>query len=335
MEGKAGGARTEDGRGRGLRWRARPGAPGRRTAGGPTGPGLDLAEDVLRGGTSRAEEELPGKEAVKLKARPDLREWLAREGLRGWLQGRGCVPSSWRSRSSGGRGTFPKRTQTQTKRKACVRAPRPGPRPGPRLTPGRHLSPDGKASFSLSLQFLGAAPGTPLGAEAFFAPAPFQRPYSCPHCPYRANQKSDLKRHLLVHTGARPFACPHCPYRVNYRYDLKKCGPKCEGAALGAPEAGSPKEEGTAGAARERRRPDAKARPQSGRPAEGLDAGPSAPSGTAGDAEGVRPCARERSQAQQLNTPRQFSLPGRARAGRQPASRVDLESRTSRKSKSV
>ncbi|XP_037804241.1 zinc finger protein 581-like [Penaeus monodon] len=79
-----------------------------------------------------------------------------------------------------------------------------------------------KLSFSLSLQFLGPVPGAPVGAEAFFPPAPFQRPYSCPSCPYRANQKSDLKRHLLVHTGERPFACPHCPYRVNYRYDLAK-----------------------------------------------------------------------------------------------------------------
>ncbi|XP_066948880.1 longitudinals lacking protein, isoforms H/M/V-like isoform X25 [Macrobrachium rosenbergii] len=56
-----------------------------------------------------------------------------------------------------------------------------------------------------------------------FPPQPrFHRPYSCQRCPYRANQKSDLKRHLLVHTGERPYGCPYCPYRVNYRYDLAK-----------------------------------------------------------------------------------------------------------------
>ncbi|XP_042888896.1 zinc finger protein 513-like [Penaeus japonicus] len=95
-----------------------------------------------------------------------------------------------------------------------VRQSKPAP-PGP-----PPLMAQGQSSRTNT--FLGAAPGAPLGADAFFPPAPFQRPYSCPSCPYRANQKSDLKRHLLVHTGERPFACPHCPYRVNYRYDLAK-----------------------------------------------------------------------------------------------------------------
>ncbi|XP_045598550.1 longitudinals lacking protein, isoforms H/M/V isoform X31 [Procambarus clarkii] len=77
---------------------------------------------------------------------------------------------------------------------------------------------DDPASQQAFLSQLPPAAGVPGGSFL----ASLHRPYSCESCPYSANQKSDLKRHLLVHTRERPYACPYCPYRVNYRYDLAK-----------------------------------------------------------------------------------------------------------------
>ncbi|KAA0202709.1 hypothetical protein HAZT_HAZT000645 [Hyalella azteca] len=47
----------------------------------------------------------------------------------------------------------------------------------------------------------------------------------CPWCIkvfYGRNKKQDCKRHLLSHTGERPFSCPHCPYRAALKGNLKK-----------------------------------------------------------------------------------------------------------------
>ncbi|KAF8767285.1 Zinc finger protein 774 like protein [Argiope bruennichi] len=34
--------------------------------------------------------------------------------------------------------------------------------------------------------------------------------HCCPHCEYRAIRLSDVKRHLLTHTGEQPFECSYC-----------------------------------------------------------------------------------------------------------------------------
>lgn len=36
----------------------------------------------------------------------------------------------------------------------------------------------------------------------------------CPFCQRSFNKTSNLKRHILTHTGEKPYACPKCPYRA-------------------------------------------------------------------------------------------------------------------------
>ncbi|KAK4309655.1 hypothetical protein Pmani_018766 [Petrolisthes manimaculis] len=81
-----------------------------------------------------------------------------------------------------------------------------------------------------------------------------ERPFTCPHCTYRANQLSNLRRHglavrlgdvaslvcpvcgkafggrnrrqilerhIATHTGHKPHTCPHCPFRSSRQDTLK------------------------------------------------------------------------------------------------------------------
>ena len=43
----------------------------------------------------------------------------------------------------------------------------------------------------------------------------------CPSCNYRSKWLSDVKRHHRIHTGEKPFACSKCPYRANQRTSLR------------------------------------------------------------------------------------------------------------------
>ncbi|XP_063595652.1 zinc finger protein SNAI1-like [Penaeus indicus] len=48
----------------------------------------------------------------------------------------------------------------------------------------------------------------------------------CPVCGRRFEGKNQAKRsklesHLRTHTGERPFHCPHCPYRATFKWNLK------------------------------------------------------------------------------------------------------------------
>ena len=45
---------------------------------------------------------------------------------------------------------------------------------------------------------------------------------SCEFCSYKSLNKSDLKRHRMVHTGERPFKCQYCPYSSTRQYNLDK-----------------------------------------------------------------------------------------------------------------
>lgn len=41
-----------------------------------------------------------------------------------------------------------------------------------------------------------------------------QSHYACPWCHREFSKSSNLKRHILTHTGEKPYACPVCPYRA-------------------------------------------------------------------------------------------------------------------------
>lgn len=45
--------------------------------------------------------------------------------------------------------------------------------------------------------------------------------YACPVCGKRFNNKKDFRRHYMVHTGEKPFPCPHCPYRARQMVALR------------------------------------------------------------------------------------------------------------------
>lgn len=49
---------------------------------------------------------------------------------------------------------------------------------------------------------------------------PYVRRHQCPSCSKAFVLGTDLKRHLLVHTGEKPFRCPHCPHRANRKGNM-------------------------------------------------------------------------------------------------------------------
>ncbi|XP_064092710.1 zinc finger and BTB domain-containing protein 14-like isoform X21 [Macrobrachium nipponense] len=47
-----------------------------------------------------------------------------------------------------------------------------------------------------------------------------EKPFACPYCPYRASRKDFLKDHINAHTDTRPHACPYCPYKASQKTNL-------------------------------------------------------------------------------------------------------------------
>ncbi|KAK8386800.1 hypothetical protein O3P69_017911 [Scylla paramamosain] len=58
-----------------------------------------------------------------------------------------------------------------------------------------------------------------------FSEADLSSALNCPACGKvfaGTKRRYHLERHLITHTGERPFPCPHCPYRANVRENLAR-----------------------------------------------------------------------------------------------------------------
>ncbi|MCL4156532.1 UNVERIFIED_CONTAM: hypothetical protein GTU68_011784, partial [Idotea baltica] len=44
----------------------------------------------------------------------------------------------------------------------------------------------------------------------------------CYFCGKIIHRPSKLVEHLRIHTGERPFPCPHCPYRATVKANLMR-----------------------------------------------------------------------------------------------------------------
>lgn len=57
-------------------------------------------------------------------------------------------------------------------------------------------------------------------------------PFKCTFCDFSCQRAQNLLRHMKRHTGEKPFECPHCPYRAIQKTQLQShlLSGKCIGA---------------------------------------------------------------------------------------------------------
>ena len=49
-----------------------------------------------------------------------------------------------------------------------------------------------------------------------------EKPFVCPFCPHECAQKSNMEIHIRNHTGEKPFACSYCNYASKQRSNLQR-----------------------------------------------------------------------------------------------------------------
>ena len=49
-----------------------------------------------------------------------------------------------------------------------------------------------------------------------------EKRFNCKTCPYKADHKSDMTRHEVIHTGAKPYKCDACSYACSFSSQLKR-----------------------------------------------------------------------------------------------------------------
>ncbi|KFM57182.1 Zinc finger and BTB domain-containing protein 46, partial [Stegodyphus mimosarum] len=53
-------------------------------------------------------------------------------------------------------------------------------------------------------------------------PSPVHRRFKCSFCPYCTDISTNLKNHILTHTGERKYRCDVCGMRFTLKHHLKK-----------------------------------------------------------------------------------------------------------------
>lgn len=48
-----------------------------------------------------------------------------------------------------------------------------------------------------------------------------RKKFVCPVCLKESCSMNDLRRHYMIHTGEKPYPCPHCPYRSRFSKNVR------------------------------------------------------------------------------------------------------------------